>query len=70
MPWPALQTALDAHGSAARALDAGDYYSAFELSRKEGEPELEAVALVMCGWVERALAELESIPIKHQASRF
>ena len=70
LPWPALHTALDAHGSAAQALDAGDYYSAFELSRKEGEPELEAVALLMCGWLERALAELESIPIKHQASRF
>ena len=63
-----MLTALDAHGTAAAALDAGDYYSAFELSRKEGEPELEAVALLMCGWVEKALADLENIRVQHKAT--
>ena len=69
MPWPALQTALDGHGSAAAALDAGDYYAAFVLAREEGEAELEAVALLMCGWVEKALGDLERLPVQHAATR-
>jgi hypothetical protein len=59
---------LDAHGSAAAALDAGDYYSAFLLARQEGEAELEAVALLMCGWVEKALVGLETIPFQYEAT--
>lgn len=69
MPWPALQTALDAHGSAAAALDAGDYYAAFLLARQEGEAELEAVALLMCGWVEKAISDLGSKPAQYEATR-
>ncbi|MEE2760156.1 MAG: hypothetical protein VYE18_01765, partial [Pseudomonadota bacterium] len=68
LPWPALETALDAHDSAAAALDAGDYCSAFELARQEGAAEPEAVALLMCGWVERALAGLENRKIEHEAT--
>jgi len=63
-----LETALDAHDSATAALDAGDYYSAFELARRERAAEPEAVALLMCGWVERALAGLENQKIEHEAT--
>ncbi len=69
MPWPALQTAVDAHGSAAATLDAGDYYAAFVLACQEQEAELEAIALLMCGWVEKALGDLESISVQHEATR-
>ena len=60
---------MDAHGSAAAALDGGDYYAAFLLARQEGEAELEAVALLMCGWVEKALADLDSMPHQFEATR-
>ncbi|MEE2761063.1 MAG: hypothetical protein VYE18_06430, partial [Pseudomonadota bacterium] len=63
-----METALDSHNSAAAALDAGDYFSAVELARREGAAEPEAVALLMCGWVERALAGLENRKIEHEAT--
>ncbi|NQV54695.1 MAG: hypothetical protein HQ503_02450 [Rhodospirillales bacterium] len=66
---PTKDDVIASYASAGDALDAGDYYAALERSRREGAVELEGVALLMCGWIEKGLKILEGISTPSSATR-